>query len=93
MTEKTARARAVLTKDQNNTFFTSSKQMEVSKETLTQFGQEGINKVENLAESSKDNWKQVEENFKRLGGRMKNLDKVQGDNNPSTIPQTPYPFG
>eukprot|EP00957_Ditylum_brightwellii_P056643 4293496-Ditylum_brightwellii.AAC.1 len=24
---------------------------------------------------------------------MKNPDKVQGDNNPSTIPQTPYPFG
>eukprot|EP00957_Ditylum_brightwellii_P080969 6158822-Ditylum_brightwellii.AAC.1 len=24
---------------------------------------------------------------------MKNPDKVQGNNNPSTIPQTPYPFG
>eukprot|EP00957_Ditylum_brightwellii_P114967 8768640-Ditylum_brightwellii.AAC.1 len=63
MTKATASTRAGLTKDQNNTFFTSSKQME------------------------------VEENFKRLGGRMKNLDKVQGDDNPSTIPQTPYPFG
>eukprot|EP00957_Ditylum_brightwellii_P095411 7267570-Ditylum_brightwellii.AAC.1 len=67
--------------------------MEVSKETLAQLGLEGIKKVEDLAEFSKDNWKQVVENLKRPGGRMKNLDKVQGNNNHSTIPQTPYPFG
>eukprot|EP00957_Ditylum_brightwellii_P005260 401435-Ditylum_brightwellii.AAC.1 len=44
-------------------------------------------------EISKDNWKQVTENLKRPGGWMKNPDKVQGNNNPSTIPQAPYPFG
>eukprot|EP00957_Ditylum_brightwellii_P088284 6725499-Ditylum_brightwellii.AAC.1 len=67
--------------------------MEVLKETLAQLGLEGIKKVEDLAEFSKDNWKQVAENLKCLGGQMKNPDKVQGDDNPSTIPQTPYPFG
>eukprot|EP00957_Ditylum_brightwellii_P003041 232155-Ditylum_brightwellii.AAC.1 len=66
--------------------------MEVTKETLAQLGLEGITKVEDLAEFSKENWKQVTENLKRLGGRMKNLDKVHGNDNPSTIPQTPYPF-
>eukprot|EP00957_Ditylum_brightwellii_P079027 6010557-Ditylum_brightwellii.AAC.1 len=66
--------------------------MEVTKETLAQLGLEGIKKVEGLAEFSKDNWKQVTDNLKRPGGRMKNPDKVHGDNNPSTIPQTLYPF-
>eukprot|EP00957_Ditylum_brightwellii_P041247 3122747-Ditylum_brightwellii.AAC.1 len=33
------------------------------------------------------------ENLKRPGGRMKNLDKVHGNDNPSTIPLTMYPFG
>eukprot|EP00957_Ditylum_brightwellii_P100074 7626641-Ditylum_brightwellii.AAC.1 len=60
---------------------------------LAQLGQEGIKKIEDLAEFSKDNWKQVAENLKRPGGQMRNLDKEQGNNNPSTIPQTPYPFG
>eukprot|EP00957_Ditylum_brightwellii_P147580 11239509-Ditylum_brightwellii.AAC.1 len=32
------------------------------------------------------------ENLKRPGGQMKNPDKVHGGNNPSIIPQTPYPF-
>eukprot|EP00957_Ditylum_brightwellii_P036802 2787156-Ditylum_brightwellii.AAC.1 len=67
--------------------------MEVIKETLTQSGLEGIKKVEDLTEFSKENWKQVAENLKRPGGQMKNSDKVQGDKNASTIPKTPYPFG
>eukprot|EP00957_Ditylum_brightwellii_P180529 13751547-Ditylum_brightwellii.AAC.1 len=67
--------------------------MEVSNETLARLSLEGIKKVEDLTEFSKDNWKQVVENIKRPGGRMKNPDKVQGNDNPSTIPQTPYPFG
>eukprot|EP00957_Ditylum_brightwellii_P197397 15039216-Ditylum_brightwellii.AAC.1 len=33
------------------------------------------------------------ENLKCHGGRMKNPDKVHGNDNPSTIPQTPYPYG
>eukprot|EP00957_Ditylum_brightwellii_P087537 6663960-Ditylum_brightwellii.AAC.1 len=70
----------------------SSKQMEVSKEMLAQLSLEGINKVEDLAEFSKDNWKQVVEILKCPGGWMKNPDKVQGNDNPSTIPHTPYPF-
>eukprot|EP00957_Ditylum_brightwellii_P178774 13617758-Ditylum_brightwellii.AAC.1 len=52
--------------------------MEVMKETLTQLGLEGIKTLEDLTEFSKDNWKQVAENLKRLGGRMKNPDKVHG---------------
>eukprot|EP00957_Ditylum_brightwellii_P149003 11344626-Ditylum_brightwellii.AAC.1 len=67
--------------------------MEVSKETLVQLGQEGIKKVKDLAEFSKDNWKQVAENLKHPGGWMKNLDKKQDNNNPPTIPQTLYLFG
>eukprot|EP00957_Ditylum_brightwellii_P133195 10155562-Ditylum_brightwellii.AAC.1 len=82
-----------MTKDQTNTFFTSSKQMEVSKESLAQLGQEGIKRVEDLVEFSKDNWKQIAENLKRPGGWMKNPDKEKGNNNPSTIPQAPYPLG
>eukprot|EP00957_Ditylum_brightwellii_P097279 7408816-Ditylum_brightwellii.AAC.1 len=88
MTEGTASTRAGLAKEQTNTFFTNSKQMEVSKETLSQLGLEGIKKVKDLAEFSKATWKQVVENLKRLGGWMKNPDKVQDNNNPSTIPQT-----
>eukprot|EP00957_Ditylum_brightwellii_P085223 6480812-Ditylum_brightwellii.AAC.1 len=93
MTEATASTRAGLTKDKTTFFFTNAKQMEVMKETLTQLGHEGIKKVEDLAEFSKDNWKQVAENLKRPGGRMKNPDKEHGNKNPSTIAQTPYPFG
>eukprot|EP00957_Ditylum_brightwellii_P170996 13017245-Ditylum_brightwellii.AAC.1 len=66
--------------------------MEVTKETLAQLGLEGIKKIEDLAEFSKENWKQVTENLKCPGGQMRNLGKVPGDNNPSTIPQTLYPF-
>eukprot|EP00957_Ditylum_brightwellii_P009587 722959-Ditylum_brightwellii.AAC.1 len=62
--------------------------MEVTKEKLAQLGLEGIKKVKDLAEFSKGNWKQVAENLKRPGGRMKTLDKVHGNDNPSTIPQT-----
>eukprot|EP00957_Ditylum_brightwellii_P168526 12828008-Ditylum_brightwellii.AAC.1 len=62
--------------------------MEVMKETLTQLGHEGIKKVKDLAEFSKDKWKQVAENLKRLGGGMKNPDKEHSNDNPSTIAQT-----
>eukprot|EP00957_Ditylum_brightwellii_P090092 6861208-Ditylum_brightwellii.AAC.1 len=93
MAEATASTRAGLTKDQTTFFFTNAKQMEVMKETLAQLGIEGIKKVEDLAEFSKDNWEQVTENLKCPGGKMKNPDKIHSDENPSTIPQTPYPFG
>eukprot|EP00957_Ditylum_brightwellii_P080794 6145800-Ditylum_brightwellii.AAC.1 len=65
MTEATACTRAGLNKDQMTFFFTNAKQMEVTKETLAQLGHEGIKNVEDLAEFSKDNWKQVVENLKR----------------------------
>eukprot|EP00957_Ditylum_brightwellii_P156880 11940212-Ditylum_brightwellii.AAC.1 len=67
--------------------------MEVTKETLIHLGHKGIKKVEDLAEFSKENWEQVAENLKRPGGRMTNPDKEHGNDNPSTGPQTPYPFG
>ena len=74
MMEVTASTRSGLSKVKTTFFFTSAKQMEVTKETLTQLGHKGIKKVEDLAEFSKDNWKQVAENLKCPGGRMKNLD-------------------
>eukprot|EP00957_Ditylum_brightwellii_P160291 12202200-Ditylum_brightwellii.AAC.1 len=55
--------------------FMSSRQMELWKETLVQLGQEEIKKVEDLAEFSKENWKQVADNLERRGGQMKNQDK------------------
>eukprot|EP00957_Ditylum_brightwellii_P037676 2849284-Ditylum_brightwellii.AAC.1 len=67
--------------------------MDVTKETLIQLSHEGIKKVEDLAEFSKENWKQVAENLKCLGGRMTNPDKEPGDGNPLIVAQTPYPFG
>eukprot|EP00957_Ditylum_brightwellii_P065529 4970691-Ditylum_brightwellii.AAC.1 len=76
--EATASTRARLTKDQTTFFFTTAKQMEVTKEMLTQLGHKGIKKVEDLVEFSNDNWKQVAENLKRPGGQMKNLDEESG---------------
>eukprot|EP00957_Ditylum_brightwellii_P183880 14006258-Ditylum_brightwellii.AAC.1 len=93
MTEVAASTMARLTKEQTNTLFKSSRQMEVLKEMLAQFGQEGIKKVKDLPDFSKDNWKQVAVNLKCPQGRMKNLDKKKGNDNPSTIPQTLYLFG
>eukprot|EP00957_Ditylum_brightwellii_P097714 7441801-Ditylum_brightwellii.AAC.1 len=75
MAEAAASTWPGLNKTQTNTFFTSSKQMEVTKETLVQLGKDGIKEVEDLAEFSKKIWKQVAENLERLGGWMKNLDR------------------
>eukprot|EP00957_Ditylum_brightwellii_P148379 11296599-Ditylum_brightwellii.AAC.1 len=93
MTEAAASMRPDLNKTQTNTIFISSRQMEVSKDMLVQLGKEGIKEVEDLAEFSKEIWKQVAENLKCLGGQMKNLEKKKDNNNPSTIPQTLYLFG
>eukprot|EP00957_Ditylum_brightwellii_P150580 11465847-Ditylum_brightwellii.AAC.1 len=60
--------------------------MEVTKEMLAQLGLKGIKKVEDLAKFSKENWKQITENLKCLGGQMRNPDKVSGNKNSSTIP-------
>eukprot|EP00957_Ditylum_brightwellii_P195521 14898038-Ditylum_brightwellii.AAC.1 len=75
MTEATASTRSGLNKEKTTFFFTSNKQMDVPKETLAQLSHEGIKKVEDLAEFSKENWKQVAHNLKRPGGRMTNPDK------------------
>eukprot|EP00957_Ditylum_brightwellii_P144552 11011271-Ditylum_brightwellii.AAC.1 len=91
--ESIASTRVGLTKDQTNTFFRNYKQMEVLKEMLTQLDLEGIKKVKDLAEYSKDNWKHVAKNLNCPGGRMKNLDKEKDNNNPSMVPQTLYLFG
>eukprot|EP00957_Ditylum_brightwellii_P193723 14751995-Ditylum_brightwellii.AAC.1 len=58
MTEVAASMRPGLSKAQTNAFFTSFKQMEVLKEMLVQLGKKGIKELEDLAEFSKDNWKQ-----------------------------------
>eukprot|EP00957_Ditylum_brightwellii_P009990 753788-Ditylum_brightwellii.AAC.1 len=88
MTEATASTRSGLNKEKATFFFTSTEQMDVTKETLIQLSHEGIKKVEDLAEFSKDNWKQVAENLKRPGVQMKNPDKEPGDGNPLTVAQT-----
>jgi len=82
MTETTASTRSGLNRDKTIFFFTSAEQMDVTKETIIQLTHEGIKKVEDLAEFSKENWKQVAENLKRPGGRMANPDKEPSDNNP-----------
>eukprot|EP00957_Ditylum_brightwellii_P119960 9155009-Ditylum_brightwellii.AAC.1 len=66
--------------------------MEVSKEILVRLGKENINDLEDLAEFSKEIWKQVVDNLKHLGGWMKNPDKEKDSNNPPTVLQTPYLF-
>eukprot|EP00957_Ditylum_brightwellii_P068323 5186836-Ditylum_brightwellii.AAC.1 len=73
--EAAASTRMGLNKTQTTNFFTSSKQMEVAKETLVQLGKEGIKEVEDLAEFSKDIWKQVAENLEHPEGWMKNPDR------------------
>eukprot|EP00957_Ditylum_brightwellii_P094087 7163172-Ditylum_brightwellii.AAC.1 len=93
MTEAAASTRLGLTKSQTNTFFASSKQMEVAKETLAQLGKEGIEELEDLAEFSEEICKQVAENLKCPGGRMKNPNKKKDNNNLATVPQTLYLFG
>eukprot|EP00957_Ditylum_brightwellii_P066453 5044828-Ditylum_brightwellii.AAC.1 len=93
MTETAASTMLGLNKTQTNTFFTSSKQMEVAKEMLAQLGKEGTEELEDLAEFGKEIWKQVAENLKRLGGGMKNPDRKKDNENPATVPQTPYLFG
>eukprot|EP00957_Ditylum_brightwellii_P113953 8687072-Ditylum_brightwellii.AAC.1 len=90
--EVAASTRPGLNKTQATNFFTSSKQMEVAKGTLVQLGKEGIKEVKDLAEFSKDIWKQVAENLKRLGGRMKNPDREVNQNH-AMVSQTPYLFG
>eukprot|EP00957_Ditylum_brightwellii_P115561 8814019-Ditylum_brightwellii.AAC.1 len=42
--------------------------MEVTKKTLVQLGHKWIKKVEDLAEFSEENWKQVTENLQADGG-------------------------
>eukprot|EP00957_Ditylum_brightwellii_P204172 15338009-Ditylum_brightwellii.AAC.1 len=81
-----------LNKTQTNAFFTSSKQTEIAKEMLVQLGKEGIKVVKDLAEFSKEIWKQVAENLKHPGGRMKNPDRETNQSH-ATVPQTLYLFG
>eukprot|EP00957_Ditylum_brightwellii_P054997 4168818-Ditylum_brightwellii.AAC.1 len=66
--------------------------MEVAKETLVQLWKEGIKEVKDMAEFSKDILKKVAENLKRLGGRMKNINR-EANQSHATVPQTPYLFG
>eukprot|EP00957_Ditylum_brightwellii_P012988 981462-Ditylum_brightwellii.AAC.1 len=66
--------------------------MEVTKETYVQLGKEGIKEVKDLAEFSKEIWKQVAENLKRPGGWMKNPGR-ETNRSHATVPQTLYLFG
>eukprot|EP00957_Ditylum_brightwellii_P143456 10929091-Ditylum_brightwellii.AAC.1 len=77
---------------QTNTFFTSSKQMEVAEDMLEELRKEEIKEAEDLAKLTKDMWKQVADNMKRLGGQMKNLDK-EADKNHAMVLQTLYLSG
>eukprot|EP00957_Ditylum_brightwellii_P028418 2145755-Ditylum_brightwellii.AAC.1 len=66
--------------------------MKVAKETLEALKKEGIQEAEDLAEFTKETWKQVADNLKCPGSQMKNPDK-EADKNHVTVPQTPYLFG
>eukprot|EP00957_Ditylum_brightwellii_P180533 13752328-Ditylum_brightwellii.AAC.1 len=90
--EAAASTRPGLNKMQTTNFFTSSKQMEVAKEMLVQLGKEGIKEIKDLAEFSKDIWKQDEENLKCPGGRMKNPDRKVNQSH-AKVPQNLYLFG
>eukprot|EP00957_Ditylum_brightwellii_P178214 13574186-Ditylum_brightwellii.AAC.1 len=87
MTETAASTTLGLNKMQTNTFFMSSKQMEVAKEMVEELRKEGIEEAKDLAEFTKDMWKHVADNLKHLGGWMKNLDK-DTDKYHATVPQT-----
>eukprot|EP00957_Ditylum_brightwellii_P152731 11625672-Ditylum_brightwellii.AAC.1 len=91
MTEAAASTRPGINKAHTNTFFTSSKQMEVAKEMLAQLEKEGIKEVKDLAEFSNNIWKQVAENLKRPGGWMKNPDR-EANQSHAMVPQTPHLF-
>eukprot|EP00957_Ditylum_brightwellii_P091758 6987235-Ditylum_brightwellii.AAC.1 len=66
--------------------------MEVTKETLEELKKEGIKDAEDLAEFTKEMWKQVAGNLKHLGGWMKNPDK-EANKNHAAVPQTVFLFG
>eukprot|EP00957_Ditylum_brightwellii_P161770 12316941-Ditylum_brightwellii.AAC.1 len=83
--EAAASTRPDLNKTHTTNFFTSSKQMEVAKETLVQLGKERIKEAKDLAEFNKDIWEQVVENLKRSRGQMKNPNKNTNTNH-ATVP-------
>eukprot|EP00957_Ditylum_brightwellii_P165873 12628757-Ditylum_brightwellii.AAC.1 len=80
MTEAAASMMRGLNKMQTNTFFASSKHMEVAKEMLEELRKEGIKDAEDLTKFMKGTWKQVADNLKCLGGWMKNPDKEANKN-------------
>eukprot|EP00957_Ditylum_brightwellii_P039381 2978701-Ditylum_brightwellii.AAC.1 len=92
MMEAAANTRLGFNKNKTTTLFTSSKQMEVVKDTMEELGKEGIKEVKDLAEFTKETWKQVVDNLKCLGGQIKNPD-IQANKNHVTVPQTLYLFG
>eukprot|EP00957_Ditylum_brightwellii_P154777 11779694-Ditylum_brightwellii.AAC.1 len=59
---------------------------------MEELGKEEIKDVKDLAEFTKDTWKQVADNLKRSGGQMKNPD-IKANKNHDTVPQTLYLFG
>eukprot|EP00957_Ditylum_brightwellii_P181044 13791634-Ditylum_brightwellii.AAC.1 len=65
--EAAASTRLGLIKTQTKTFFVSLRMIEVLKETFIQLGKEGIQELEDVAEFSKEIWKQVAENLKCPG--------------------------
>eukprot|EP00957_Ditylum_brightwellii_P039376 2978260-Ditylum_brightwellii.AAC.1 len=80
MTETAVSMTPDLNKTQTNTFFTSFKQMEVTKEMLEELRREGIKEAKVLAEFRKETWKQVADNLNHPGGWMKNPDKDANKN-------------
>eukprot|EP00957_Ditylum_brightwellii_P096284 7333491-Ditylum_brightwellii.AAC.1 len=58
MIEAAASTKLGINKAQTNTSFMSSKQMDVSKEMLVQFGKEGTKEVKDLADFNKEILKQ-----------------------------------
>eukprot|EP00957_Ditylum_brightwellii_P047045 3572331-Ditylum_brightwellii.AAC.1 len=65
--------------------------MEVTKEMLEMVKKEEIKKAKDLAEFTKERWKQVFDNLKSQGGRIKNLDN-RAKKNHAMVSQTLYLF-
>ena len=65
--------------------------MAIPNGTVVQLAKEGIVKVANLLDFDKESLRQIEDNLRRLGGRVP--DPMPGAPQGASVPQPPYVFG
>ncbi len=80
----------VFTAGQTTLFFEDAAQMGIPHATVVQLVEEGIDEVQDLAESDRDNLTQVADNLRRPGGRIPNPDPAAPAR--ATITQPPFSF-